>query len=132
MKKYVFIIDLDSTIIGDCSYQLQLYNIAKIMNNGNRQLININKILSSYYNEKSKLVRPFFVYFINKMRELYKQDVYFYVYTASSKDWANLQIKLIEKENNIKLSRPIFTREECKEFKNKKLQTYSKSRNYYN
>jgi hypothetical protein len=127
MKKYVFIIDLDSTIIGDCSYQLQLYNIAKIMNNGNRQLININKILSSYYNEKSKLVRPFFVYFINKMRELYKQDVYFYVYTASSKDWANLQIKLIEKENNIKLSRPIFTREECKEFKNKKLQTYSKS-----
>jgi hypothetical protein len=116
MKKYVFIIDLDSTIIGDCSYQLQLYNIAKIMNSS-KQLININKILSSYYNEKSKLVRPYFVYFINKMRELYKNDVYFYVYTASSKDWANIQIKLIEKENNIKLNRPVFTREECKEFK---------------
>ena len=56
MKKYVFIIDLDSTIIGDCSYQLQLYNIAKIMNN-NRQNININKVLQPYYNEKLKLVR---------------------------------------------------------------------------
>ena len=76
MKKYVFIIDLDSTIIGDCSYQLQLYNISKIMNNS-KQLININKILSQYYNEKSKLVRPYFVHFINKMRELYKNDVYY-------------------------------------------------------
>ena len=81
MKKYVFIIDLDSTIIGDCSYQLQLYNISKIINNSNsKQSININKVLSPYYNEKLKLVRPYFVYFINKMRELYKQDVYFYVY----------------------------------------------------
>jgi hypothetical protein len=33
-------------------------------------------------------------------KKQYKNDVYFYVYTASSKDWANIQIKLIEKENN--------------------------------
>lgn len=115
MKKYVFIIDLDSTIIGDCRYQLYLYNMSKIFTyNNKKSFININKILLPYYKENSKLVRPHFIYFINKMREIYSNNVYFYVYTASSKDWAELEIKLIEKANNIKFNRPIFTNNECK------------------
>ena len=50
MKKYVFIIDLDSTIIGDCSYQLQLYNISKIMNNSKQLIktsVNLHKIFDN-------------------------------------------------------------------------------------
>ena len=124
MGKIIFIIDLDSTIIGDCSYQLQYYNISK----KTLSYKTIYKELIPYYKETSKLVRPYFVYFINKMREIYKNNVAFYVYTASSKDWANLQIKLIEKANNIKLNKPVFSRDECKELKN--MQGYSKSINF--
>ena len=106
-KKYVFIIDLDETIIGNCIYQSQMWNIGKAYN------ININKILLSYYKEPSKLLRPYFIHFIKKMRELYNENVYFYIYTASTYEWANAEIKLIEKANNIKFNRPIFTRNDC-------------------
>lgn len=110
MKKYIFIIDLDSTIIGNCKFQLIYYKYMSIINNN----INIiNNSLSPYYKEELKLIRPDFINFIKKMREIYKNNVYFYIYTASSEDWANIQIKLIEKNNNIKFNRPIFTRKDC-------------------
>jgi hypothetical protein len=38
---------------------------------------------------------------------------YFYIYTASEKKWANKEISIIEKQNNIKFNRPIFTRNNC-------------------
>lgn len=107
IKKYVFIIDLDETIIGNCIYQSQLWNIARAYNS------NVNKLLLPYYKEPSKLLRPFFIYFIKKMQELYGDNVYFYIYTASTYEWANTEIKLIEKANNIKFNRPIFTRNDC-------------------
>ena len=84
MKKYIFIIDLDSTLIGNCTYQLQLFNKVELMKSYNGPKINVKKILSPHYNEKVKLVRPYFTYFINKMRELYNNNVSFYIYTASS------------------------------------------------
>lgn len=118
-KKYVFIIDLDETIIGNCIYQSQLWNIAKAYNS------NVNKILLEYYKEPSKLIRPYFIYFIKKMRELYNDNVYIYIYTASSYEWANAEIKLIEKANNIKFNRPIFTRNDC--IKSKKSAYWIKS-----
>jgi len=113
MKKYVFIIDLDATIIGNCKYQLELYKQYILLKNKGIKT-NIDKLLHNYYIEKTKLCRPYFVYFINKMRELYKNNVYFYVYTASSHEWANFEIKIIEKANNIKFNRPIFTKNNCK------------------
>jgi len=110
MKKYIFVLDLDSTIIGNCKFQLIYYKYMSIINNNKN---NINNILSPYYNQDVKLIRPDFINFIKKMREIYKNNVYFYIYTASSEDWANIQIKLIEKNNNIKFNRPIFTRNDC-------------------
>jgi hypothetical protein len=107
MNKIVFIIDLDETIIGNCIFQSQLWNISQIYK------MNVNKILLPYYSENSKLIRPYFIYFIKKMREIYKDNVYFYIYTASAHEWANTEIKLIEKANNIKFNRPIFTRNDC-------------------
>ncbi len=113
MKKYIFIIDLDNTLIGNCTYQMDLYIKYKFVQKLKGPKININKVLSPYYNESNKLLRPHFIYFMNKMKELYSNNVLFYIYTASSKLWANLQIKIIEKENKIKFNRPIFTRSEC-------------------
>jgi len=109
MKKYIFILDLDSTIIGNCKFQLLFYKYMSIINNKN----NIYNLLSHYYNQELKLIRPDFINFIKKMREMYKNNIYFYIYTASTEDWANIQIKLIEKNNNIKFNRPIFTRNDC-------------------
>jgi len=110
MKKYIFILDLDSTIIGNCKFQLMFFNYMTILNK-NKNII--NNALTHYYKQDAKLIRPDFIKFINKMNEIYKNNVYFYIYTASTEDWANLEIKLIEKNNKIKFNRPIFTRNDC-------------------
>lgn len=107
----VFIIDLDGTIIGDCIYQTEIYKISLILGKLGHK-IKINDILEEHYNEKNKLIRPYFSTFISKMKEI-MPNVYFYVYTASEKKWGEKEIKIIEKNLNIKFERPIFTRNDC-------------------
>jgi hypothetical protein len=129
MLPYVFILDLDGTIIGDCSYQCDVYNIQEIIRNklitNKHALANklqlgaiarhktlCDKSLHECYASCSKLIRPFFGSFINKMRQVYPNS-HFFVYTASDKSWAIKEIAIIEKQNNVKFNRPIFTREHC-------------------
>jgi hypothetical protein len=91
----VFIIDLDGTIIGDCIYQTDIYKIGLIL----RKLgfkIKINDILEDHYNEKTKLIRPYFLNFITTIKKTIPNS-YFYIYTASEKKWAEKEIKIIEK-----------------------------------
>jgi ribosomal protein L31E len=111
MTNYVFILDLDGTIIGDCIYQSEIYKISLILNKLKIK-IKINDILDDYYNEKSKLIRPDFIYFMETVRKLYTSCL-FYIYTASEKKWAEKEIGIIEKNLNIKFDRPIFTRNDC-------------------
>ncbi len=111
MEPLVFIIDLDGTIIGDCSYQVILYNIDSIIKK-NKLKSGINKLLMNSYKPSAKLVRPYFKYFINTIKKHYPNSL-FYVYTASEKEWANKEIGLIEKTHDFKFNRPIFTREDC-------------------
>lgn len=108
---YVFIIDIDGTMIGNCHYQLALYNFMLYCKKQNVKF-NIDDYMRKVYNQDNKLLRPYFLYFMKKMKQHYK-NVYFYVYTSSVKDWANKEISYIEKENNIKFNRPIFTRDDC-------------------
>ncbi len=103
-EPYIFIIDLDGTIIGDCNYQCDLYNIIELvkkykMKGLNKYTALCNKYLNESYSEKSLLVRPHFFTFINAMKKLYPSS-YFYIYTASEKKWANKEIAIIEKHNN--------------------------------
>jgi len=107
----VFIIDLDGTIIGDCIYQTEIYKISLILAKLGYK-IKINDILEEHYNEKSKLIRPYFGKFIKTMKEI-MENTYFYVYTASEKKWAEKEIQIIEKNLDIKFDRPIFTRNDC-------------------
>jgi len=110
---HIFILDLDGTIIGDCSYQCEIFNIQNILIRNKIQGINdCNKSLKQCYQSCSKLIRPDFKYFINNMRSIYPNSL-FYIYTASEKSWALKEIAIIEKENNIKFNRPLFTREDC-------------------
>lgn len=111
MKKYVFILDLDGTIIGDCIYQAELYKISMILNKLKIK-IKINEILEEFYKEKGKLIRPYFKKFIITMKEIYPNSM-FYIYTASEKKWAEKEISIIESALNIKFNRPIFTRNDC-------------------
>ncbi len=107
----VFILDLDGTIIGDCIYQCEIYKIYLILAKLGIK-IKINEILEKCYKEKSKLIRPSFITFINKMHEHYENPL-FYIYTASEKKWALKEIDIIEKNFNFKFNRPIFTRNDC-------------------
>lgn len=108
----IFILDLDGTIIGDCKYQSILYSIEKYFKKNGIKTKSTD-FLNKSYSEKSKLIRPDLKYFMNTMREYYNNNVKFYIYTASTKEWANKEINLIEKNLNIKFDRPIFTRDDC-------------------
>jgi len=107
----IFVLDLDGTIIGDCVYQAEIYKICLILSKLGIK-IKINEILDNYYKEKSRLVRPYFTYFMRKMREIYP-SISIYIYTASEKKWAEKEINIIEKTLDIKFNRPIFTRNDC-------------------
>jgi hypothetical protein len=122
---YIFLLDLDGTIIGDCSYQCDIYNIQEIirkniiLKNGNIQLGNLvkyktlcDKMLDNCYNLQSKLLRPHFTTFMTEMKKVFPNS-FFFIYTASDKTWAYKEILIIEKQNNIKFNRPIFTRDNC-------------------
>jgi hypothetical protein len=124
MEEYVFILDLDGTIIGNCYYQSILFNLETIMKKNNIR-INVSEKLNMAYKKKNKLLRPYFIHFMTEMKKKFPNS-YFYIYTASEKKWANKEIGIIEKQNNIKFNRPIFTRNDCiKKIDN----SYSKSIN---
>lgn len=110
-NKKIFILDLDGTIIGNCSYQADLYNLQNLQKKNNIKIINNNNMISSYKNN-SKLIRPFFSYFYNKIKKYYPES-YIFIYTASDALWAKKEIEYIEKGNNIKFNRPFFTRDDC-------------------
>ena len=117
IEPYIFVIDLDGTIIGNCTYQCDIYNIMELMKLYNKKELNKYKILcdkslNNSYNNKSLLMRPHFFYFIQSMKKIYQRS-YFYIYTASEKKWANKEIAIIEKNNNFKFDRPLFTRDNC-------------------
>lgn len=110
-KELIFILDLDNTIIGNCVYQSYIYILQKIQKKNGIKIIN-NKNLVSSYKYNSKLIRPYFLYFYTKIKNLYPNS-YIFIYTASETNWAKKEITLIEKGLNIKFSRPIFTRNDC-------------------
>jgi len=117
VEPYVFILDLDGTIIGDCRYQCDIYNIQEIIKKNTSQSLLKNKTLCDKklfesYNSESLLIRPFFSKFILAIKKIYP-NCFFYIYTASEKFWAYKEISIIEKQNNIKFNRPIFTRNNC-------------------
>jgi len=116
-EPYIFVIDLDGTIIGNCTYQCDIYNIMELIKKSKKKDLNKYKILcdkslNDSYNNKSLLIRPYFFYFVESMKKLYPES-YFYIYTASEKKWAIKEISIIEKNNNFKFDRPFFTRDNC-------------------
>ena len=107
----IFILDLDGTIIGDCMYQVIIHTMDDILKKYKAKCGSNNLMIDSYSTD-SKLIRPFFKYFIVNIKK-YHPNSHFFIYTASEKTWAQKEIALIEKTHSIKINRPLFTREDC-------------------
>lgn len=108
---YVFVIDIDGTMIGNCSYQSQQYSLLTMLRKMGYKVPSVS-ICSRAYAQDQHLVRPGLAQFMIAMRKFYP-NVHFFVYTASQKDWAHQEIAWIEKQHGIQFRRPLFTRPDC-------------------
>ena len=112
---YIFIFDIDNTIIGDIHHQIIEYNL----------LENINTLLIKDYDItdilNNGMLRPYFKDFIDFIYKKYK-NVEIYVYTNSSFEWINYGlIDNIQKSINYKINKPYFTRDDSNYYKKKLL-----------
>lgn len=109
----VFILDWDGTIAGRVDFQSQAYSLAQSLRKNGFKPKPLPSLLQSF-SPKSKLIRPGLLSFMQAMKSFYHQhEVFFFIYTASEKTWANYEINLVEKQFGIKFMRPIFTRDDC-------------------
>lgn len=104
----IIILDIDGTVIGDITPQVVLYEIVNALRKHKEKIsFDVNTIITKL---KNGVIRPHFDAFIN---ELQQYGVEFFVYTASEKSWAEYIVKLMEKTYDIKINRPLFTRNNC-------------------
>lgn len=102
------VLDIDGTVIGDINPQVVVY---EIINELKKRREKINMDQQDFITKlKAGIVRPHFESFI---KELQAYGVEFFIYTASEKKWAEFLVKKIEVAYDIKINRPIFTRNHC-------------------
>jgi hypothetical protein len=112
---FKIVFDIDGTLIGDIRPQLVLYELYNALKEkGDNKSANLF-LKPSVFKEKLErgIIRPHVTYFINKMLQLHKDNVDFYIYTASEKTWAQFLIPHLEKCLGIKFKRPLLTRDNC-------------------
>lgn len=120
----ILILDLDGTIIGNICYQALSFGLLCLLKENDIKPTDSLKEITLSYTEKTGIIRPGFINFMNVIRSLIP-NILIFIYTASERNWANKEIQWIEKNNNIKFDRPLFCREQCIYSKN----TYLKSIN---
>ena len=104
------VLDLDGTVVGDVTPQVIMYEIIEQCKHDYGKTT-IKLPMNELHDQlQSGLIRPFFQQFVN---DVSGQGVEFFVYTASEKKWAEFLVKQIEKVYNIRINRPIFTRDQC-------------------
>jgi hypothetical protein len=110
MIPYIFIFDIDGTLIGDITPQVMIYDILQDIRKHNTK--DKLKVEDIHYKLKNGILRPHFKNFVDEIKKHYS-PVEFFIYTASQKKWADQLIKNIEKALDIKFNRPIFSRNDC-------------------
>jgi hypothetical protein len=112
---YIFIFDIDNTIIGNIHHQYIEYNLLENINTLLIKDFDITDILNN------GMLRPYFKDFIDFIYKKYK-NVEIYVYTNSSFEWINYGlIDNIQKSINYKINKPYFTRDDSNYYKKKLL-----------
>jgi hypothetical protein len=107
----VFILDWDGTIVGKVDFQSARFSMVKTMTRYGYKVQ--QRDIPKAFQPNQGLVRPGFVGFVRAMKELYGSQAYFFIYTASDRQWALQEIPWVEKSHGIQFQRPIFTREDC-------------------
>ena len=107
----ILALDIDGTIQGDISPQVEEYTLMKQVG-----LKYNTKLLFEDYNKG--LLRPYFVDFIRAIKQK-NLPVELYIYTASEPSWAQTIVPVIEKIVDYRFNRPIFTRAHCDMTKSK-------------
>jgi hypothetical protein len=110
---YIFILDLDNTIIGIsncCNYELLILDIIFKYCKINNIIINCDKKLDIIDELNEGLLRPYFIDFINFIKNKYI-DVEIYIYSKGSYNYIyGGIIDNIEKISKIKFNKPYFSR----------------------
>ena len=106
----VVILDWDGTIAGNVEYQAAKHSISLLLKNNGFKINNKN---SKAFYPSQKLIRKGFKDFIETLEQLYNNNIYFFIYTASDPIWAQKEISWVEKIYDIKFQRPLFTRKDC-------------------
>ena len=112
---YIFILDIDNTIIGEvqnCTYESMILDYIFKYCKMNNIIANCNKKIDIIDELNEGLLRPYFIDFINFIKKKYG-NVEIYLYTKSAYNWINNSglIDNIEKVVKIKFNKPYFTRE---------------------
>ena len=111
VEPIVFLIDLDGTMIGDITPQLDEYYLIKDINMrlkkiDGKEIRYKNKILQEELNKY--IIRKYLKNFIKKTREY--DNIELFIYTASFDKWAKFIIPQLEKVLGYKFNRPLLTR----------------------
>lgn len=111
VKPIVILLDMDKTIIGDISPQLEEYYIIKCINEELKSL-NKKQITFNFKNFRKELNDNIIRRYLFKFLKLISgyDNIEIYVYTASDDAWAKIIIPQIEKVLGFKFNRPFFTR----------------------
>lgn len=108
MTPFVFLLDLDGTIVGDVS---SLVGEWILLQERDKKKMKIFKSFLIRQLHKG-ILRPHFSDFCAMVRK-HLRNVEFFVYTASGTTWANFLIPCIEETCGIQFQRPFFTRKHC-------------------
>lgn len=109
MKKklpFIFIFDIDNTIVGKVRNLIHEYYILELINSNLVNNMDITEELRNY------ILRPNFKDFIDFINKKYK-NVEIYVYSLGSFRWVNTITPNIEKSINITINKPYFSRIDC-------------------
>lgn len=105
---YIFILDIDGTMIGDITPQIILYELCLTLKDKHFKMNT-----RDFENKLSNgLIRPYLDTFIRKMTETFNKCEFF-IYTSAERQWTHFLIPHIEKILKIKFNRPLFTRDNC-------------------
>lgn len=108
---YIFVLDLDGTIVGNVQYQVSRYSLLNTIHRHGLKTPSI-KDLPKAYGTSEKLIRPGFIDCIKTLRANYPW-CHIFIYTASEKKWALQELQWIERSIGSDFNRPIFTRSDC-------------------
>jgi hypothetical protein len=113
----VVLIDFDGTIIGDVEWILKEYQLIREHNSymkRNGQANKVTKYSVPLLNSSLShgLIRPYLRTFLTKIKKKHSH-VEFFVYTASTQDWAEFIVPKVETILGFKFNRPLLTRKHC-------------------